>query len=181
MGLLFDLVRQGVRARDAAEAYGLDINQHGKAHCPWHDDRRPSLSFKGNICRCFACNNGGSAIDLTAQLFGISTLEAAQKLNEDFRIGADSTPGQRPVGLSKADMRRLRERAFNIVWCDLSDREQAARRFLEQCTTADVNRPVFDEVLGEYARVQDRLNHLQSIGSEAMEKWEIPSSHKSSR
>lgn len=169
MGRLFDLVREGVRARDAAEAYGLEINQHGKARCPWHDDKRPSLSFKGNICRCFACNNGGSAIDLTAQLFGISTLEAAQKLNADFRIGADAAPTQRPVGPSKADMRRMRERAFNIIWNDLCDREQAARNFLERCTPADINRPVFDEVLTEYARVQDRLNYLQTTGMEAMQ------------
>lgn len=178
MGLLFDLVRQGVRARDAAEAYGLEINQHGKARCPWHDDKRPSLSFKGNICRCFACNNGGSAIDLTAQLFGISTLEAAKKLNDDFRIGADSTPGQRPVGISKAEMRRMRERAFSIVWNDLCEREQACRNFLKRCTVADINRPAYEEVLSEYSQVQDRLNYLQTNGTEAMKEWVIPSSHR---
>lgn len=175
MGLLFDVVRQAISAREAAEVYGLDINQHGKARCPWHDDRRPSLSFKGNWCRCFACNNGGSAIDLTAQLYGITPLEAANKLNEDFHIGADGTPGQRPTGPSKADVRRLQEMALNILWCDLSDREQAAQRFLDACTLADMDRPVFKETLAELAKVQDWLNFLQIYGEGVVKEWEIPS------
>ena len=163
MGLLFDLVREGVSARDAAEAYGLEINQHGRARCPWHDDKRPSLSFKGNWCRCFACNNGGSAIDLTAQLYGITPLEAANKLNEDFHIGADGTPGQRPTGPSKAELRRLDQMAFNILWCCLCDTERTASDFLRECTPADIDRPVFQAFLAELAQAQDRLNNIQGL------------------
>lgn len=163
MGLLFDLVRQGVTAREAAEAYGLDVNRYGKALCPWHSDSRPSLSFKGNICRCFACNNGGSAIDLTAQLYGISPLEAAQKLNEDFHIGADGTPGQRPAGLSKAEMRKRERMEFNAVWGILCTRERTAYNFLSKCTAADAERPVFKTFLAEFAAAQDKLNNIQGL------------------
>jgi len=90
----FEAVRSSVSARQAAEFYGLQFDRAGrKAICPWHDDRHPSLSFKGQGCKCFACNAGGSAIDLTMHLFGLDAKGAAAKLNSDFRLGLDmNTP-----------------------------------------------------------------------------------------
>lgn len=86
----FEAVRSSVSARQAAEFYGLQFDRPGrKAICPWHDDRHPSLSFKGQNCKCFACNSGGSAIDLTMHLFGLDLKGAASKLNTDFRLGLD--------------------------------------------------------------------------------------------
>lgn len=106
MGALFDAVREGVTAREAAEMYGLAVDRHGKALCPWHEDRRPSLSFKGQYCKCFACGGGGSAIDLTAQLFGLTPLEAARRLSQDFHLRTgDFLQGDRPAGPSKAERR----------------------------------------------------------------------------
>ena len=55
--------------------------------CPFHDDHHPSLSFKDNKFKCFACEKSGSAIDFVANLFGISVLEASKKINEDFSLG----------------------------------------------------------------------------------------------
>ena len=161
MGTLFNLVREQVSARDAAVAYGLHINRYGKARCPWHNDNRPSLSFKGNWCKCFACNNGGSAIDLTAQLYGLTPLEAANKLNDDFRIGADSNAAVRPVGPSKVEVRQMKRREFNAVWGMLCAQEQTAYKFLARCTPEDADSPVFKAFLAEFAIAQDMLNNLQ--------------------
>ena len=86
----FVAIRSSVSAKQAAEAYGLRFDRTGRrASCPWHDDRHPSLSFKGQGCKCFACNAGGSAIDLTMHLFGLDAKDAAAKLNADFRLGLD--------------------------------------------------------------------------------------------
>lgn len=155
MGLLFDLVREGVSARQAAEAYGLEIDRHGKARCPWHADKNPSLSFKGQWCRCFACNSGGSAIDLTAQLFGISVLEAAAKLNEDFRIGADAKPTQRPAGPSKAEFEAQARHALEAMYNTWADRERCCRIFLEQYGPEDAEDPEFSALLKELSEAQD--------------------------
>lgn len=38
---------------------------------------------------CFGCGETGDVIDLTAKLFGLSNIEAAQKLMQDFGISAD--------------------------------------------------------------------------------------------
>ena len=83
---LFKTVRERVTAREAAEMYGVEIKRN-KARCLWHDDRHPSLSFKDNYCHCFACGNGGSAIDVAMQLHGLPARAAAEKLNTDFGLG----------------------------------------------------------------------------------------------
>ena len=40
---LFQNVKYGVNCREAAERYGVSINRQGKALCPLHNDRQPSL------------------------------------------------------------------------------------------------------------------------------------------
>jgi hypothetical protein len=82
-----DEIKQRVTAREAAERYGVDINSRGKALCVWHNDRHPSLSFKGGMCKCFACGKGGSCIDVTMTLFGLPFIGAIEKLNNDFNCG----------------------------------------------------------------------------------------------
>lgn len=177
MGLLFDLVREGITAREAAEAYGLAVNRYGKAFCPWHDDSRPSLSFKGNFCKCFACNNGGSAIDLTARLFSITPLEAARKLNNDFRIGADVSPSERPIGPSKAEIQALTCQAFNFLWRTWCDRERAERAILASYGPEDADKPEFSAALARLANAQETLERLNIDGLEALKEWAIPSTH----
>ena len=177
MGLLFDMVREGVTALEAAERYGVKVNQHGRALCPWHADKHPSLSFRGQYCRCFACNNGGSAIDLTAQLFGISLLEAAQKLNNDFHIGADGKPTSRPQGPSKAQMREEAKRLLNTVWSVWCDREQFYRTYLASFGPGDIDLPEFQSALRELSDAQDMLERLNLEGTEVFDQWKKPSTH----
>ncbi|MFV8802809.1 CHC2 zinc finger domain-containing protein [Faecalibacterium taiwanense] len=41
--------------REAAQAYGLEVNRHGKALCPFHNDRHPSLYVANDHYYCFTC------------------------------------------------------------------------------------------------------------------------------
>ena len=115
---LFDEVRDRVTALEAARLYGLEFDRSGRrARCIWHSpDRHPSLTFKGSYCRCFACNNGGSSIDLVAKLFGLSPLEAARKLDADFALGLADRPLARPSGPSRAQKRREAEEWRRTRW-----------------------------------------------------------------
>ena len=81
----FETVKQSVTAGQAAKAYGLEVDVHGMALCPFHDDHHPSLKLDQRFY-CFGCGASGDVIDFTAKLFGISPKEAAQKLAEDFGI-----------------------------------------------------------------------------------------------
>ena len=40
---LFDAVKNGISVRDAAERYGIPVNQRGMCKCPFHKDRNPSM------------------------------------------------------------------------------------------------------------------------------------------
>ena len=40
---VFGRVKTSINTREAAERYGVEVNRHGKALCPFHNDRHPSL------------------------------------------------------------------------------------------------------------------------------------------
>lgn len=81
----FESVKQAVTTKQAAEAYGLEVDKHGMAICPFHEDHHPSLKLDERYF-CFGCHATGDVIDFTARLFGISQKSAALKLAQDFGI-----------------------------------------------------------------------------------------------
>lgn len=82
---IFQVVKENVTARQAAEQYGLKVSKNGMVCCPFHDDRHPSMKVDTGFC-CFACGAKGDVITFVAAFFHLAPLEAAKKLAEDFRI-----------------------------------------------------------------------------------------------
>ena len=82
---VFEAVKQTVTTRQAAEMYGIRVNRHGMAVCPFHNDRNPSMKVDKRF-HCFGCGADGDVIDFTAQLYGIDAKSAAEKLAADFQI-----------------------------------------------------------------------------------------------
>lgn len=85
---IFDAIKRSVTSRDVAQALGLEVGRNGKARCLWHSDRHPSMKlYDGDRgCWCFACNHGGSVIDMVMQAHGCSTQEAVTWLNDVFDL-----------------------------------------------------------------------------------------------
>lgn len=81
----FESVKQAVTTKQATELYGLELDKHGIAICPFHEDHHPSLKLDRRYY-CFGCHATGDVIDFTARLFGISPKSAALKLAQDFGI-----------------------------------------------------------------------------------------------
>lgn len=108
---VFATVKTSINTREAAERYGVEVNRHGKALCPFHNDRNPSLFVDDDYYHCFACGEHGDVIDFTAKLFGLKLYEAAQKLAYDFGITQDKPPDkamQEKLN-RKSEAQRLRE------------------------------------------------------------------------
>ena len=84
----FKSVKSLVTAREAAEHYGLTVNRHGMAVCPFHDDHNPSMKLDERF-HCFGCGEDGDVIDFTAKFFNLSLPEAAEKLVKDFGNGVE--------------------------------------------------------------------------------------------
>ena len=83
-------IKQSITTRQAAESFGIPVNSHGMAVCPFHDDHNPSMKVDENFY-CFGCGATGDVITFTSRLFGISPASAARKLAMDFGISLDET------------------------------------------------------------------------------------------
>jgi DNA primase catalytic core len=83
----------------------MGADYHGR--CPFHDDRTPSLvvSPEKNLWHCLgACNAGGSVIDWTMRMQGVSFRHAVELLQGDPSLAA-AVPGDGPV--KRTTVRRL--------------------------------------------------------------------------
>lgn len=89
---IFEIVKENINLREAAELYGIDVNRYGKALCPFHNDRHPSLYVADDHYHCFACGEHGDVIDFVSKLFQLSLYDAAQKLAADFHLSPDKPP-----------------------------------------------------------------------------------------
>ena len=89
---LFQTVKYGVSCWEAAERYGVSVNRQGKALCPFHNDRHPSLYVADDHYYCFACGEHGDVIDFVGRLFQLSPYDAARKLMADFHLSPDKPP-----------------------------------------------------------------------------------------
>ena len=95
-------------------AYGIRV-ERGKAICPFHADKRPSMKVYADGYYCFACGNGGDAIKFVARMENIPNHAAAMRVAE---IGG--------ITLPESDYRG-RERARRIAAA-----RRAAERRMEQ-------------------------------------------------
>ena len=108
---VFETVKTGVNTREAAEHYGIEVNRYGKALCPFHNDRHPSMVVYDDHYHCFACGEHGDVIDLVASLYGLPVYDAANKLAYDFGILRDKPPAKEMAEKRnrKSEAQRLRE------------------------------------------------------------------------
>lgn len=110
---IFTEVKDQITARKAAEFYGLKVGRNGMACCPFHSDKHPSMKIDRNY-HCFACGVGGDAVDYVSRMFGLSQLDAAKKLIQDFSLSVE-TEGNAPFDEQrKREIRKLREEEKRI-------------------------------------------------------------------
>ena len=66
---------------EEAKDLGIVVGRH-KALYPFHEDRHPSLHFKNNRFKCFACGASGDVIDLVMRYLNIGFKEAVGWIDE---------------------------------------------------------------------------------------------------
>jgi len=66
--------------------FGKLLQFKGKmTHCPFHDDRNPSMALYGNRVRCFVCNRWWDAIEFVMEREGLDFREAVRHLTAKIR------------------------------------------------------------------------------------------------
>ena len=148
---IFEIVKENVNLREAAELYGIDVNRYGKALCPFHNDRNPSLYVADDHYYCFACGAHGDAIDFVGRLFQLSPYNAARKLMADFHLEPDKPPSAAALHAKRirTEAQQLMEnerlcfsvlsdyarvlRDWKVRYAPLTQDEPLHERFIEAC------------------------------------------------
>lgn len=86
---IFEEIKNTLDIIEVAEKYGINVINGKNALCPFHNDHNPSMSFKGDICTCWVCNETFDCIGLVAKLFDLEPIESAKKISRDFGLGLE--------------------------------------------------------------------------------------------
>ena len=125
---VFEVVKQSVTAREAAELYGIAVGRGGMACCPFHDDRHPSMKVDTRF-HCFGCGADGDMIDFTARLYDLSPKEAAEKLAQDFGLSYDSKAPIRRSYVRQKTEAQVRKEKREHGWRVLTDYYHLLRKW----------------------------------------------------
>lgn len=91
---------------------GINL-KHGKARCPFHEDRNPSFSVKGERWRCFAGCGGGDVLDFVKKFHNLDTGAAIRHLAK--RAGLDNGPLTPAERQAAQEARQERERKKALI------------------------------------------------------------------
>ena len=170
---VFEVVKQSVTAREAAEHYGIAVGRGGMACCPFHDDRHPSMKVDTRF-HCFGCGADGDVIDFTARLYDLSPKEAAEKLALDFGLayGSQAPPRRRYVR-QKTEAQKLKEKREH-GWRVLTDYYHLLRKWETDYSpkTPDENpHPRFMEAIQKKDYMGYLLDTFLDSSTEAQDQW----------
>ena len=170
---VFEVVKQSVTAREAAELYGIAVGRGGMACCPFHDDRHPSMKVDTRF-HCFGCGADGDVIDFTARLYDLSPKGAAEKLAQDFGLAYDSkAPPRRRYIRQRSEGQKFRENrdhAFRV----LADYYHLLRKWetdYSPKTPEENPHPRFMEAIQRKDYIGYLLDFFLEDGSEEQKLW----------
>ena len=161
---LCKLVTESLTVKQAAALSGLPVPTTWMTRCPFHEDHTPSMKLNATYYYCFGCGATGDVIDLTAQLFGLSSFQAARKLAQDFGLSPDKPPSG-AVALPKLPTLPSDARQEDIAYCIrvLHDYRDLLTRWQTEFTPLSPEEPLDDrfvEALHMMAVVDDLIDCL---------------------
>lgn len=165
---IFQDVKDQVTTIQAARAYGFDVKRTGMMCCPFHDDRTPSMKVDKRF-HCFGCGEDGNVIDFTAKVFGLSPIEAAQKLAVDFNIPYEqpkkNKTKKKPIPKRKINYEKYRklEDRFFLILIQYRNRLDLWRELF----APEDEEQEWDELFCESLEKSDRIQYLLKCFLEA--------------
>ena len=170
---IFEAVKSTVTPRMAAEHFGLSVSRNGMACCPFHNDRHPSMKLNEDYFYCFGCGAKGDVIEFTSKLFGITAMEAVQKLRADFGVQEDKPSILTKLNLyrTQADNERLCFRVLREYLQILQDwkvrfspqtpEDDPDDRFVEACHMLECTQYMVDQLtIGSPEERTDLVNDM---------------------
>ena len=170
---VFEVVKQSVSAREAAERYGIEVRRNGMACCPFHNDKNPSMKLDRRF-HCFGCGADGDAIDFTSRLYNLSLKEAAEKLAHDFSLIYDGqAPPRKNYVRQKSEAQKFKEdqqHCFRV----LADYFHLLKKWetdYSPQTPEEEPHPCFIEAIQKKTYVEYLLDFLLYDSAEEQKAW----------
>ena len=177
---IFEIVKQSVTTRQAAERYGIRVERNGMCRCPFHDDSTPSMKLDRRYY-CFGCGATGDVIDLVSRLRGIGSKEAAILLAQDFTVpheGSTDKPSKpRQQNIDEQNYQHMERYCFRVLldyyrllcrWKDeyapQTPEDGYHPRFVEALQKLSLVAYLLDELL--YGDIQARASVVIEYGEE---------------
>ena len=170
---VFEVVKQSVAVREAAEMYGIAVGRGGMACCPFHDDRHPSMKVDTRF-HCFGCGADGDVIDFTARLYDLSPKEAAEKLAQDFGLSYDNKAPPRRSYVRQKSEAQVRKEKREHGWRVLTDYYHLLRKWEADYSpkTPDVDpHPRFLEAIQKKDYTAYLLDTFLDSSTEEQDQW----------
>ncbi len=170
---VFEVVKQSVTAREAAELYGIAVGRGGMACCPFHDDRHPSMKVDTRF-HCFGCGADGDVIDFTARLYDLSPKEAAEKLAQDFGLSYDSKAPIRRSYVRQKTEAQVRKEKREHGWRVLTDYYHLLRKWeadYSPKTPDEDPHPCFLEAIQKKDYMGYLLDAFLDSSTEEQDQW----------
>ncbi len=131
---IYEKIKELIPMLAVLEHYGFKPDRKGFICCPFHDEKTASVKIYDRSFYCFGCGAGGDVIKFTALLFGITNLQAAVRLNEDFGLClTDQKPKRQSLinDQKRRDQKRRELEAFRKDYSDKCDEYKQLRKDYE--------------------------------------------------
>lgn len=150
---IFEQVKSELNMLDVAKFYGACVS-HGMCLCPFHNEKTPSMKIYENNFHCFGCGEHGDAIDFTAKIFGISSVEAVKRLNYDFGLHIEMDKPLSAEQITEYQQRQAERLAYDqwekSAWKSIIDYSRLLLEWRQKYapkTMAEKHHPFFVESL----------------------------------
>lgn len=113
-------IRERVSMTDIVTHYvGTPIQN--RIACPFHHGKDRNMAVYASGYKCYVCGESGDQVRFVQKLFGLDFMGAAERLNEDFRLGL---PLRGSGAIDPALLREAAERAAKRRREELERRER---------------------------------------------------------
>jgi len=120
-----EAINSSIQAGEVIERYTGQRPINNAYLCPFHKDKRPSLTAKGKMWQCWACGAKGDTIGFAMQFFSIRFQDAVIRISSDFGVSIPSLRGKQEPEDEEALWNRIERE------CKRKNREQL-REALDQ-------------------------------------------------
>ena len=150
-----ETIKQRLTMGQMLGVYGIAVNEHGFAKCPFHNEKTASFkAYDGDRgYYCFGCGESGDVITFVMRLFGLSFKAALRKIDTDFGLCLFEKPTLAEFRKAQRVMEAQKEKR---------EREKQDKEVMEAA---------YRLVHGEWKRLMQ--NKAQYAPKEPTEEWDV--------